>query len=131
MHELSVALKILDLAAAEAKCRGVDVVAVHLRLGPLSGVVKEALLSAYELARKGSLLEESRLVIEEVPIIVHCPTCRMDRPTPSLQQICCSVCGTPTPQVVSGRELEIAALEVRDADANAPCGSQTKSAEAK
>ena len=31
-----------------------QVEAIHLRLGPLSGVVKEALLSAYELAREAT-----------------------------------------------------------------------------
>ena len=56
MHELSIALSILDLAAEEAGRRGGRVVAVHLKLGPLSGVVKEALtpeekgqLELYEL----------------------------------------------------------------------------------
>ena len=48
MHELSIALSLLDQVAEEAERRGgVQVHAIHLRLGPLSGVVKEALLSAY------------------------------------------------------------------------------------
>ena len=67
MHELSIALSILDFAAEEAERRGGRVVAVHLRLGPLSGVVKEALLSAYELAREGTPLAAAALVVEEVP----------------------------------------------------------------
>ena len=53
MHELSIALSLLDQVAEEAERRGgVQVHAIHLRLGPLSGVVKEALLSAYELVLK-------------------------------------------------------------------------------
>ena len=42
MHELSIALSLLDLVAEEAGRRGVRVAAVHLRLGPLSGVVRDA-----------------------------------------------------------------------------------------
>ncbi len=54
MHELSIALSILDVAAEEAERQGnARVVAIHLRLGPLSGVVKGALLSAFELVAKG------------------------------------------------------------------------------
>ena len=50
MHELSIAMSIVELAEEEAERRGVQVNAVHLKLGALSGVVKEALLSSYEMA---------------------------------------------------------------------------------
>ncbi len=112
MHELCVALDILDVAAEEAQRRGCRrVAAVHLRLGPLSGVVKDALLAAYDLAREGSALEGARLVIEEIPLAVYCPTCAGERVVCDLQLVC-PVCATPTPEVRRGRELEIVALEV-------------------
>jgi hydrogenase nickel incorporation protein HypA/HybF len=114
MHELSVALSILDLAAEEAaRHGGARVRGIHLKLGPLSGVVKAALLSAYELAREGSGLEEAQLVIDDVPLLARCPTCQATRAVVSVQQLCCAECGTPTPQLVSGRELEIVALELQ------------------
>jgi hydrogenase nickel incorporation protein HypA/HybF len=113
MHELSVALSILEIAAEEAERQGgARVAAIHLKLGLLSGIVAEALLSAYELARTGSALENAQLVIEEVPVLVHCPTCLAERAPPSIQEIRCPICGTPTPQVVRGRELEVVALEI-------------------
>ena len=41
MHELSIAMSILDVAEEEAERQGgARVVAVHLKLGPLSGVVQ-------------------------------------------------------------------------------------------
>lgn len=112
MHELSIALAILDMAGEEAKRHGGRVVAVHVKLGPLSGVVKEALASAYELAREGSPLAQTELRIEEMPIIAYCPACAQKRTLSSAQEIFCPVCGTPTPEVVSGRELEVVALEM-------------------
>ena len=113
MHELSIALSILEVAAEEAERQGnARVAAIHLRLGPFSGVVKEALLSAYELAREGSPLAAARLLVEEVPVVAYCPTCAAERPVVSIQDLCCSVCATPTPEVVLGRELEIVALEL-------------------
>src|SRR6202050_5864873 len=53
MHELSIAMSIVELAEEEAERRSVQVNAVHLKLGALSGVAKEALLSCYELAFVG------------------------------------------------------------------------------
>ena len=119
MHELSIAMNILDLAEEEAQRRGgVQVVGIHLKLGPLSGVVKDALVSAFEIARADSSLADAQLVVEEVPIRAYCPTCRTNRPVVSVQEICCAECGTATPDVVSGREMEIAALEIRPGSNN-------------
>jgi hydrogenase nickel incorporation protein HypA/HybF len=68
MHELSIAMSILDLVEEEADRRGNPrVEAIHLRVGALSGIVKEALLSAYELAAEQTPFAESKLVFEEVP----------------------------------------------------------------
>lgn len=113
MHELSIALSILDLAEEEAgRHPGARVAAIHLRVGPLSGVVPEALRSAYELARETSPLAGAELVIEEVPLVAFCPACAGERTLPSVQELACPVCGTPTPEIRRGRELEVVALEV-------------------
>ena len=83
-----------------------------MKLGPLSGVVKDALVTAYAVAREGTGLAEAELIIEEVPLLVQCPACQATRDAVSIQQLQCRACGTPTRHVVSGRELEIVALEV-------------------
>lgn len=115
MHELSIAMSIVDLATEEVADNGYGhVVAVHLRLGPLSGVVKEALLSCYEMACASTVLEGSRLLIEEVPVKVFCRECQASRQIGSIQSLCCSECGTPCSEVVQGRELEVVALELSE-----------------
>jgi hydrogenase nickel incorporation protein HypA/HybF len=113
MHELSIALSILDIVEEEAQRRGgVPVYSIRLKLGPLSGVVKEALLSAYDLAREGTALAACEMVIQEIPIVAYCPACQSKRPVVSIQELCCAVCGEVTPDILTGRELEVAALEV-------------------
>ncbi len=112
MHELSIASSLVDLAQEEAETRGVRVLAIHLKLGPLSGVVQDALLGSYEMVSAGTPLEGSRLVIENVPVVVFCPSCQERRQVPSIQWLRCPVCETPTPEVLEGRELLVTALEV-------------------
>ncbi|MGI8958193.1 MAG: hydrogenase maturation nickel metallochaperone HypA [Bryobacteraceae bacterium] len=113
MHELSIALSILEVAEEEAERRGgVHVSAIHLKIGPLSGVVKEVLLSAYELAIEQTSFADCCLIIEEIPIVVHCSTCDGERPVRSMQCFCCAECGAPALQVVRGRELQVSALEL-------------------
>jgi hydrogenase nickel incorporation protein HypA/HybF len=113
MHELSIAMSIVEMAQEEARERkGAQVRAIHLKLGALSGIVREALLSCYEIACCDTPLEGSRLVIEEVPIMVFCAACQARRPVSSVQLFCCAECGRPSSQVVEGKELEVVALEI-------------------
>jgi hydrogenase nickel incorporation protein HypA/HybF len=113
MHELSIALNIIDVASEEAERQGnARVLAVHIRLGALTGVVKEALQSAYGLAREGTPLATADLVVEETLPAAYCPRCAASRTLKSPWELCCPTCGTPTPDIVSGRELEVVALEV-------------------
>jgi hydrogenase nickel incorporation protein HypA/HybF len=113
MHELSIALSIVDAAVEEVMKHGdVRVRAIHLRLGPLSGVVKDALVSAFDMARCDTQVSDAELLIEEVPIRIHCPKCRSDQPIVSIQEFACIQCGTLSADVVQGRELEVVALEI-------------------
>jgi hydrogenase nickel incorporation protein HypA/HybF len=115
MHELSIALSIVELASAEASERGwARVSAVHLKLGVLSGVGKDSLLFSYGLACEGTPLEGSSLIVQEIPLVVYCETCNSQRSLESVQDFCCPVCGSPTPEILHGKELEVVALEISD-----------------
>lgn len=114
MHELSIAMSIVDAALEESQRRGVQVSAVHLRLGALSGVVKEALLFSYEMACQETPLQGSRLIVEDVPVVVFCPQCNQPRTLPSVQSFACPECGAPTMDIRQGKELEVFALEVEE-----------------
>jgi hydrogenase nickel incorporation protein HypA/HybF len=113
MHELSVAMSIVEFAEEEADRQGsVRVTAVYLRLGAFSGVAKEALVSSFELACMDTRLAGSRLIIEEVPLVVYCSRCDARRTVDANRGFSCSECGTPTPEIVQGKELEVTALEL-------------------
>jgi len=119
MHELSIAMSIVDAALEEAQRRGVQVSAVHLRLGALSGVVKDALLFSYEMACQDTALAGSQLVVEDLPVIVYCPQCQKEQPLTTVQLFACPVCGTATMDVRQGKELEVFALEIVDEEVEA------------
>jgi len=113
MHELSIAMSILDIAADEAERLGQGkVAAIHVRLGALAGVVQDALRSAFTMARLESPLPEAELVIEEMPVKVYCAGCAAERTLMVFSELRCPACGAPTPHVRGGRELEITALEI-------------------
>ena len=112
MHELSIATSLVRAADQAAAAAGAErVTALHLRLGDLSGVVREALDFAYGFAAEGTRLEGSALVVETVPVVVHCPTCDAEREIETITRFRCPVCDTPTGDVRTGREIEISHLE--------------------
>jgi hypothetical protein len=67
MHELSIAVNIVEIAEEElARHGGEKVRAVHLQLGSLAGVATEALSFSFGLACEGTAAEGSRLIVEPV-----------------------------------------------------------------
>jgi hydrogenase nickel incorporation protein HypA/HybF len=114
VHELSVAVSLVEMASEKAASLGdVRVEALHVRLGPLSGVVKESLLFCFDVAAEGTAVEGARLEIEEVPLTGFCPRCGAEREVAAAWSLGCPVCDTPV-RLLNGRELELAALEVED-----------------
>ena len=100
-------MSIVEIAQQEAAQRSVHVTGVHVKLGELSGVVKDALLASYEMACFETPLEGSKLIVEEVPVLIVCPKCKSNQPISSVQLFCCRECGTPAPEIVQGRELQV------------------------
>jgi len=112
MHELSIALSMIEQIEDEAEKHGGRIVeVVYVRIGELSGVDSQALRFAYQMASEGTSLASSRLEIEPVQLLVFCPQCNSTYKTDP-QHIFCSQCLTPEQEILEGRELEVRALEL-------------------
>jgi hydrogenase nickel incorporation protein HypA/HybF len=120
MHELSIAVALVDLACEERQRLGdVHVDALHIRLGQLSGVVKEALAFSFDVAAAGTALEGARLCFDVVPVTIRCSVCDEERAIDTPQDLRCPVCRTPAADLRRGREIELTALEISEEDDNA------------
>ena len=68
MHELSIAVSLVDLACEEMERRQLDrILALHLRVGAMSGVVKDALVFSFGIAAAGTSVEGTSLNVEDTP----------------------------------------------------------------
>ena len=69
MHEMSIALAVVDQVAEAAARAGTSrrCASVRLQVGELAGVVPDALAFCFELACAGTVLEGAELVTEAVP----------------------------------------------------------------
>ena len=113
MHELSIAYSLVEIANESAVQAGATRVrAVHLRLGALSGVLREALEFCYEIATADTLLANSTLVVRELQVRIYCAVCKLEVDLESVQRFRCPHCGTASGDIRQGRELEIASIEI-------------------
>jgi hydrogenase nickel incorporation protein HypA/HybF len=119
VHEVSIAQYLIDAACDAASREGsAQVTRLVARIGRLSGVAKEALRFSFDLAAEGTACDGAVLDIEDVSVSVLCPRCDAPRELPDDWRFVCPTCGTPTPSILSGRELELVSVEIM-ADATA------------
>jgi len=118
VHELSIAMNLVSLAddavaSAELE-RPPRIEAVRVRIGDLSGVVIEALEFAWDVAREGTSCHRARLEVERIAARIRCEPCRGERNLVAGAAFRCPDCGTPSAEILAGRELDLTALELGD-----------------
>jgi len=111
MHEVAIMTEAVRMAGESAQAAGSKrVTALKLRVGRLSGVVPEAMLFAWDVVRRGTLLEDAQLEIESVVAICWCATCQAEFESKEFWSEC-PRCHDPSGELRRGRELQIAAVE--------------------
>lgn len=117
MHELSIVSSVVDAVMdSVAKYPGARVTEVRLRVGALASVIEDSLQFCYGIATEGTPLGGSRLVVHVVPVTVYCDACGREGAIESLQSFRCPTCGALASEVRQGRELEIEAIEIEEAE---------------
>ena len=121
MHELSLVTSIVEtvtetLAALPDSSRGSRVLEVRLRVGALASVIPESLEFCWGIVSEGTPLEGSRLVVNLLPVVVHCESCGQDAELQGVQSFRCPRCGEPCSDMRQGRELEIESIEIDDGE---------------
>ncbi len=110
MHEYSIVQALLDLVEVEARKRNATSVRrVRVRVGALSGVEPDLLLSAYNLVREHSVCQGADLEIHQVGARWTCPQCATD--LPSGQRLQCKACGVPA-RLDAGDEIILEQVEL-------------------
>ena len=78
MHELSVCQNLVMQVERIAREQNARVSSITIKIGPLSGVEAALVEQAYPLAVAGTCLSAARLIIDSLPVRVHCRICKQD-----------------------------------------------------
>ena len=126
MHELSLAVAIVELVERHAEGRPVGV--VNVRVGAMRQVVPRSLSFQFEFAARGSVCEGATLEQEPIAALLRCEDCgnEWDPSPPSAatsEQLVvsfrCPGCGSARFAVARGEELEVVSIEVDEPRAQA------------
>ncbi|MGD0884823.1 MAG: hydrogenase maturation nickel metallochaperone HypA [Thermodesulfovibrionales bacterium] len=113
MHEASIALGILDIVVGKCHAEGYrSIDAVRLRIGRAAGIMPEALLFTFDVAKSDSPAREAKLLIDLVPVGGYCSGCERDFEVEGTYVLNCPRCGSLTFQIRKGYEMEIVDMEV-------------------
>jgi hydrogenase nickel incorporation protein HypA/HybF len=117
MHEMGIAMEIIDIAKASipADMQDARIERINLQVGKLSAVVADSLRFCFDLAAKETPLEGAELVIEELDVVVRCNQCQ-SRWTVTEPVFICPRCQDGDIAILSGRELDIKSIEIEDKD---------------
>jgi hydrogenase nickel incorporation protein HypA/HybF len=115
MHEMGIAMQVVEivLSSIPADLENPRVETVNLKVGKLAAVVPESLRFCFEIITKETPLAEAELNIEEVPVKARCRDCQHEW---TIQEavFMCESCSGGSIELISGRELEIASIELED-----------------
>lgn len=112
MHELSIAINIIEIAEENARREGASFISeIELEIGALSGVVLEALEFAMQSAVKGTMLEKAEVKIDKIPAKAKCVECGKIFNTDDLYTPC-PECSNPFSDIIQGKELKVKSLKV-------------------
>ena len=113
MHEVSIALSLLEIAEQHCKKEGYQgIESITVKIGKASGVMPEALLFAFDAVKQGTIAEKAHLTIEEIPVSGYCHRCMKSFSVDEPFVLCCPNCGDTSFRLDSGRELDIVELDV-------------------
>ncbi len=76
MHEYSIVQALLDRVQCEADQRSATAIhRLHVRIGELSGVEIDLLITAFDTFKGRTISQDAELVVHPVPAVWSCPGC--------------------------------------------------------
>ncbi len=115
MHEMGIVMQIIEIATSSIpkELTGTPIERINLRIGKLSAVVPHSLNFCFEIASKDTPLDGAKLNIEEVPVVASCKECNHQW-TIEDSSFTCPKCESGDIDILSGRELDIASIEIAE-----------------
>lgn len=108
MHEMSYVIRFVNLALRKAQEAGADrVCSVTVSVGEMTDIVPEYLHRYYPEVVKGTIMENSELKVEVVPVKIRCAACGSVYHPEKSNAYSCPECGGSAGEICQGRGMDL------------------------
>ncbi len=112
MHEMSLAINIIDIACKEAHKNGAHKInSIEIKVGQLAGVLNDALSFSFNIAKSDTLAKDAELILNSISGKGHCHECNIIFDTDSFFSLC-PKCESHMIEIVQGKDLKIESINV-------------------
>jgi hydrogenase nickel incorporation protein HypA/HybF len=87
-----------------------DIKQVELEIGGFSGVEVDLLEEAFNILRKGTVIEGAVIMIHTLPVLLRCRHCQSEY-VGDFEDNTCPVCARKEFDVIQGRELNVSSIK--------------------
>ena len=110
MHEMSLAINIIDIACSQVQeVGGQAVTEIELQIGPFAGVMQDSLSFCLEVTAKETIAENCQIIFLDPTAANKCPGCRKLYSRGDFWGIC-PHCREPAPRFPKDQELQVIAV---------------------
>ena len=110
MHELSLAMEVIDLASREARKNGVSVIReILIEVGDFSGVEAEAFQWGLEILKRDTILENAMINLIRTPGKGTCHSCNIEFEMKNRLDIC-PECRCFPSKISGGQEFRVVSI---------------------
>jgi hydrogenase nickel incorporation protein HypA/HybF len=113
MHEASIAISLIETVSDLCQQEGYNSIeSVRLKVGRAAGILPDALLFAFDVAKSDTLANKAELIIEYVPLGGFCSDCGSQFDSEERYIYACPACKSSAIKITRGDELQIIDMEV-------------------
>jgi hydrogenase nickel incorporation protein HypA/HybF len=113
MHEASIAISLIGTVSDLCQKEGYNSIeSVRLKVGRAAGILPDALLFAFDVAKAGTLASQAELIIEYVLLGGFCHDCGSQFESKERYIYSCPDCNSRAIKITRGDEMQIIDMEV-------------------
>jgi len=113
MHEASIAISLIETVSDLCQQEGYSSIeSVRLKVGRAAGILPDALLFAFDVAKAGTLASQAELIIEYVLLGGFCSECGSQFESEERYIFACPDCKSSAIKITRGDEMQIIDMEV-------------------
>jgi hydrogenase nickel incorporation protein HypA/HybF len=113
MHEASIAISLIETVSDLCQKEGYNSIeSVRLKVGRAAGILPDALLFAFDVAKAGTIASQAELLIEYVALGGFCIECGSQFESEERYIFSCPDCKSSAIKITRGDEMQIIDMDV-------------------